>query len=445
MRKTNVAEAEQRAEAWVFSVDMGLGHQRAVYPFRSIAHDGIQPVGADPQEAKLWRNLRRGYEFLSRIRNVPLVGKPLFGVLDTFQNIPPFYPFRNMANPSPQVKLIDRLIDRGMGAGMIEAIRAEPFPLLTSYPVPALAADKAGYPRIYCIVCDAEISRAWVAVEPRKSRINYLAPCGRAVMRLRSYGVPDDRIYLTGFPMPGEATGGPDLDVLKHDMAHRLNRLDPENRFWPLHERNVQHFLGARVCRAARSAPSDPVAITFAVGGAGAQKEIGRTVLESLRSLIADGSVTLNLVAGVRPEVRDYFEEARKEILPNADGVSVLFREEKSEYFHAFAELLRATDVLWTKPSELSFMSGLGIPIIMAPTIGSQEEYNRRWLLEIQAGIPQEDPRFTHQWLMDLRNEGRLAEAAWDGFLKARKYGTFKTIEVIETGTMRRETDPLRR
>ena len=85
------------------------------------------------------------------------------------------------------------------------------------------------------------------------------------------------------------------------------------------------------------------------------------------------------------------------------------------------------------------------MPVIMSPTIGSQEEFNRKWLLEIQAGIPQEDPAYTSQWLFDLLREGRLAESAWDGALKARKYGTYKIMEVLETGTMARETSPLRR
>ena len=192
---------EKEQKAWVVTVDMGLGHQRAVYPFTSIAEEGILSVGLDPEEAKLWRNLHRGYEFISRIRTVPVVGHTLFGILDAFQNIPPFYPIRNMSNPSYQVKLIDRLIDKGMGASVVAKIRTKPLPLLTSYPVPAIAADKAGYPMIYCIICDAEISRAWVPTNPASSRIKYLAPCGRAVMRLRSYGVPDEHAAAVWLPL----------------------------------------------------------------------------------------------------------------------------------------------------------------------------------------------------------------------------------------------------
>ena len=428
--------------SWVVTVDMGLGHQRAVQPFYRIAEEGILGVGLDPDEAKLWRSLHRGYEFVSRVRKVPIVGRALFDILDAFQNIPPFYPIRNMAHPSYQVRLINRLIEKGMGASMVEKIRTKPLPLLTSYPVPAIAADKAGHPLTYCIVCDAEISRAWVPANPSDSRIVYLAPCGRAVMRLRSYGVPDERIFLTGFPFPGEVTGGPDLGLLKSDVGRRLHALDPENRFWPLHERNVSHFLGKANCRPHEK---KPLSVTFAVGGAGAQTDIAATLVESLRELILQNKIVLNLVAGVRPDVAELLNKVTSQILPDSPYVKVLYRDNRADYFRAFGELMRTTDVLWTKPSELSFYAGLGIPIVIAPTIGSQEVYNKRWLMEIQAGIPQEDPRYAHQWLMDLLRAGRLAEAAWDGFLKARKYGTFKVLEVLETGTMERETSPLKR
>ncbi len=101
--------------------------------------------------------------------------------------------------------------------------------------------------------------------------------------------------------------------------------------------------------------------------------------------------------------------------------------------------------LLWTKPSELSFYCGLGIPIVFAPLIGSQEVFNQKWLLEIQAGIPQEDPQYANQWLRDLLREGRLAESAWDGFLKARKMGLFKVMEVLETGALSHESSPLKR
>ncbi len=434
------------SKAWIITVDMGLGHQRAASPLASFAENGLVTAGgegfADEGERKLWTRLRNSYETLSRIRSVPIIGPPLFGVLDRLQNIPRFYPIRDMSNPSYQVMLVKSFIGKGLGRGTVDIVRTKPLPAVSCHPVPALALDYAGFSRNYCIVTDAEISRAWVAENPKESRIHYFAPCGRAVMRLKSYGVPDERIFLTGFPFPLEVLGDEELSVLRKDMAQRLYNLDPEDRFWPLHDRTVRYFLGAANCKPRKGRS---LSITFAVGGAGAQREFGHQIATSMREKLASGELTLNLVAGVRREVRDYFEQVKRDVLPGSESIDVIYGETKTEYFAKFAQLIRHTDVLWTKPSELSFYAGLGIPVIMCPTIGSQEEFNQKWLLEVQAGIPQEDPQYCVQWFYDLLHEGRLAESAWDGFLKARKYGTYKIREIIETGAMARETSPLKR
>ena len=62
---------------WVATVDMGLGHQRATYPFSGIAEEGILAVNngsfVSAEEKKLWDRLRNAYEFLSRARSLPLV------------------------------------------------------------------------------------------------------------------------------------------------------------------------------------------------------------------------------------------------------------------------------------------------------------------------------------------------------------------------------------
>jgi hypothetical protein len=441
-----MGKQDEALRAWVVTVDMGLGHQRAVYPLRDLAEGGIITVGSstseDPHEKKMWDRMRNTYEFLSRVRSIPVVGRPLFGILDTLQNIPPFYPIQDMSSPSVQVKLLNTFVDRGLCRGMLAKIKEKPLPLVTSYPAPALAADHAKYGRIYCIICDAEFSRAWVAEHPSRSRIHYLAPCGRAVMRLKSYGVPDERIFLTGFPLPLELLGGNSLEILREDAAQRLFYLDPKERFWPLHGRSVSHFLGRNNCRFKKERV---FTITFAVGGAGAQREIGYQIARSLRKRLQAGGIRLNLVAGVRPEVNRYFQQLKKELLPRSRNLRIVYSPDKQEYFRLFAEAIRLTDVLWTKPSELSFYCGLGIPIVIAPPIGAQELFNRKWLLEIQAGIDQQDPEYTNEWLIDLWNEGRLAESGWDAFLKARKYGTYKIGEILETGTMARETSPLKR
>jgi hypothetical protein len=213
-------------------------------------------------------------------------------------------------------------------------------------------------------------------------------------------------------------------------------------RFRQRHERNVDHFLGREKGkrRNANHNVANRITITFAVGGAGAQQDIGRAIALSLREWLDQGKVQLNLVAGVRHEVRSAFQRLKQELLPGCPNVTIVYGASKSEYFREFSSILHQTDVLWTKPSELSFYCGLGIPIVFSPSIGSQEEFNRKWLLEIGAGVPQEDPAYTSQWLFDYLTSGRLAEIAWNGFLNARKYGTYNIEKILEGGIKVRES-----
>jgi hypothetical protein len=431
-------------KAWVVTVDMGLGHQRAAYPLASLAEGGVLTLGGEQagtaKEARLWRRVRYAYELISRCQAVPLIGNPLFGLMDTLLSIPPYYPVRDLSAPDFQVKLLSSLIDRGLCAGMLEKIQRNPLPLITSYLAPAIAADRAGHNPIYCIICDAEVARAWVPDDPSKSRINYLVPCERTVMRLRSYGVQEERILLTGFPLPSELLGDRGLDVLKSDLGKRLVRLDPTGSFWLRHGRNVVNFLGRGK---PRTQDTQPITVTFAVGGAGAQRRIGQKIACSLRDRLQQGTVRLNLVAGVREEVKSFFERCKKELLPGNRNLQVVSGRSKAEYFRMFSEVLHKTDVLWTKPSELSFYCGLGIPIIISPPIGSQEVLNQKWLLEIRAGVTQEDPAYTAQWLFDLLRGGRLAEIAWNGFLNARKSSIHTIREILDRGVMKRECSDL--
>ena len=429
--------------AWVVSADMGYGHQRAVFPLKEIAEEGLITAGRNDgstdKEKKQWTRLLHMYESFSRARGIPVIGKPIFSLLDTLLHIPSFYPIRNLSRSTYQVDLLVNNIKAGICTGILEKVASKPLPLVTSFYAPAIAADIKGHEPTYCIICDADINRVWVAKQPWESRINYFAPCGKAAQRLKSYGVPEERIFLTGFPLPEDLIG-PRLSILKNDLAQRLFYLDPQDRFWSLHRRGAEQFLGKKNCAFRRERT---LTITYAVGGAGAQKEIGAQIAHSLRNRLHSGEVHLNFVAGIRPEVKEYFEQIRRE---HRDGaISVIYGADLHEYFQAFNTAMRTTDILWTKPSELSFYVGLGIPIIMTPTIGSQERFNRQWLFEIHAGMKQEDPMYTEQWLYDLLENGTIADMAWSGFLKARKLGTRKILEVLQTGTMTRSTSPLER
>ena len=147
-----------------------------------------------------------------------------------------------------------------------------------------------------------------MAEDPKQSRIVYFAPCSHAWRRLRQYGVPDERIFVTGFPLPLENIGDPTMNILRRDLAQRLHRLDVTGRFAVVHGAQARNYLGEEWELFPEGTPSP-----LPWGGAGAQVEIGAAIIRGLKSHLEEGRIRLNLVAGLRPEVRDYFLQVLRE------------------------------------------------------------------------------------------------------------------------------------
>jgi hypothetical protein len=417
---------------WVVAADMGYGHLRAAYPFAAVAQEKIMSIGVDeytpPRVKRQWSRMQGAYEFISRNKNLPFIGKCLFSLMDHLLKIPAYYPEKDLSQPTVQVNMLEKYIKDGLYDGMIAKISSRRLPLLTTFYAPAIAAHYYGYDDIYCVVTDTDVNRVWVTSRPAESSIRYFVPSRVAYGRLRQYGVPESMICYSGFPMSNDLIGGEQAEVLKQTVAKRLQLLDPKSEF--------KKNFGDCVCRKlgfdySKTVVDRVLTITYAVGGAGAQKELAAKILAGLTQALAQNKVTLNLVAGVRKEVYLYFSELIQRY--KAANVHVLYASTKEEYFRQFDNLILNTDILWTKPSELSFYAGLGLPIILSPSIGAQEIANRRWLRDdIGAGIVQRKPSYCYQWLADYLASGKLAEAAWMGYIKIEKMGLFKILDVIQ-------------
>jgi hypothetical protein len=436
---------------WLVSAEMGYGHQRAIYPLLPLARfEEILTANSSPystaKERRLWKRFLYLYEFLSRAGKVPIIRSFLSGFLDSMLHIPKFYPVKDRSKPTLQVRYIKLSIKKGLCKGIVDEVSNTNIPVITSFYAPALACEMADIKNVFCIICDTDLSRAWVSEDPLKSDIRYFATCSESAQRLLSYGVPEKNVFLTGFPLPLELLGNRHLNILKHNLARRLTLLDPDNKFRNLYKRSVSAFINEEeVSIAGRDNGTTKLTITYVVGGAGAQVETGGKIAHSLKSPINRNQVKLYLVAGTRKEVREYFIKVKEDVAPDNDNIQVIWAEDFKTYYDIFNKCLQTTDILWTKPSELSFYCALGIPIIMTPAIGPQEKFNRRWLRETGAGFKQKNPEFTDQWLFDLLHKGRLAEAAWLGFLKARKYGTYNILDFFEKGEFTSSNNPLKR
>ncbi len=431
-----MAYREKKGKAWVIGVDMGYGHQRTAYPLRTLAPGGKvinanSYQGIFKKDRKTWENSRVFYEFVSRIKRIPLVGGFIFGIYNEFQKIAKFYPRRDLSEPNISLRWIYFLVRRGWGRHLVKKLKRKPLPLITTFFIPAFMAEVHGYEgEIFCVICDADISRTWASLNPQQSKIKYFAPNQRVVDRLKLYGVKKENIFFTGYPLPKENLGTEKLELLKNDVAHRILNLDPKSRYRYRYNSLIKEYIGSLPQK-----PNHPLTLMFAVGGAGAQKEIGAKILKSLAEKIKERKIKLILVAGIRKEVKNYFLETIKNLALkkffNNRWIEIIFERNIQDYFKKFNQALRKTDILWTKPSELSFYTALGLPIIIAPPIGSQEDFNRKWLLELGSAIPQKNPNYTSEWLFDLLEAGWFAEGAMQGFIEADKLGTFNIEKVV--------------
>lgn len=384
------------------AVDMGYGHQRALAPVADLLQVSVINAnnypGITAQDKKRWQAMQSGYEAVSRFQKVPLFGPIAFAIMDYFQRIEPLVPRRDRSKPSWQLRSVYRGIRQGWGRALITTLKKTPGPLVTSFFITAYMAELNGYGgEIFLLCCDAEVSRAWAPLKPVTSKINFLAPTELVRKHLLQYGVRPEKIIVTGFPLPNNLTA-----AIETNFRDRLRRLR----------------TGA------------PITITFCVGGAGAQSETGRQLVRSLLPELRRGTIKLNLVAGVRAEIADYFNETVRRYELSASAVKVVFAATKADYFAAFNEILTETDILWTKPSELSFYAALGLPIIMGAPLGAQEHCNRAWLQHLGAGIDAQDPRRAHFWLRQMIQGGRLARAAECG-RKASFDGAAKIAALI--------------
>lgn len=424
--------------AYIVAVDMGYGHER---PARAMQHLGWKqdivmannyqgiPVG----DRNLWEGSRKLYERVSRLTRLPVIGNALFKILDSFQAIEPLYPRRDLSATTIQLRSIYSMIHhKNYGKHLIEQLQKQArLPLLSTFFVPAFMAEEHGYEEdIYVLATDSDISRAWAPLKPERSRITYLAPTGRVVERLQLYGVKRENIILTGFPLDKSLIGDERAEQVRLSLRARLQLLDPQGIFYERYAHLLEpHFPGGIHARAPRRLPT----ITFAVGGAGAQTELAITVMQSLAKLVTRKKIQLNVVAGTRADTYQAVRTAAKKLTLNEKKhpFTILFTHDRETYFSSFNEILKHTDILWTKPSELSFYAGVGLPIVMAPPVGAQERYNALWLQQMGAGIAQFNPEYAHEWLIDWINSGALARMAWNGFIEAPTHGIFRIEDVL--------------
>lgn len=422
----------------VVALDMGYGHLRAAAALADAAGTSVveadRPPLADAEEQAAWRRARSFYEALSRATDLPVVGPAFRGVLDSITRIPRLSATGDMTRPTAAVRMLRRMADKGLGRGLVGHLRTSGRPLLTTFYAPAIVAADAGLDGVTCVVTDVDVNRVWVPRDGAGSRITYCVPAERTAQRLLRYGVAEERIRRTGFPLPGVLVGGEDLVAAKSNLASRLARLDPSGAFRRAAADEIGAHLGdvAGDVSAARRGDGPPL-IAILVGGAGAQVAVALEILAALGGGIVRGRWRVALVAGTRAAVADAFrvEVDRLGLSERlGSGVEILYAPTFEGYLAEFHALLARTDVVWTKPSEMTFYAALGIPLLLARPLGVHERANRRWVKASGAAF---DAKSGHRVLTHLERglaDGALAAAAWNGFLRLPKHGTLRILGI---------------
>jgi UDP-N-acetylglucosamine:LPS N-acetylglucosamine transferase len=389
----------------VVAVDMGYGHLRAAWPLAeqlgiSVSRADLAPYSG-ASERIAWRTIKRLYERLSRLSQNQVPGHPFLHLLDRLTAIDGSIMASDAHRPDRATRLLAGLIEMGFGRTLSRELDRTGASLLTTFYAPALAADWQSSSPVFSVVTDSDIHRVWAPANGNESGIHHLVPAPAAADRLLSYGVRRSRIACTGFPLPPSLT-----ENAPNTLDQRLGRLDGK--------------------RAARPR------VTLAIGGAGAQAGRARELLRELGSQLRAGEVRLALVAGLRHSLARRFRRwSEAELGSSCDAVEVVEAEDFRALYGRFNELLERTDVLWTKPSELSFYAALGLPMILDDPVGAHEHANARLLLDAGAALTR--PRSStvgpaiRSWLAD----GTLARCARCGFERLNRDGTESIIDYV--------------
>ncbi len=381
---------------------MGYGHLRAAHALAEKLQQPVVRVDRPPfaaaREVRTWRRFRHAYGLLSRWSQHPLAGPPFRLMLDRLTAVDSS-PADGDAAPNLGALLLERQLRRGLGNELARRLESERRPLLTTFYAPALAVDRFANVPVACVVTDTVIHRIWAPVDPSTCRIRYLVPTAATRSRLLDYGIRSEQIQITGFPLP------PELEArAREHLTQRLARL-----------------AGARDnARGDAGAPR----LTMAIGGAGAQAGRARQLLIELAEPLADGRLRLALVAGTHRHLsRRFHRWASASLGSRSDAVEIVDGEGFAAAYRSFNRTLAATDVLWTKPSELVFYAALGLPLVLDDAVGDHERANARWILDAGAGVRRPDPGGFASALSSWLRQGRFAECANSAFERLPRRG----------------------
>ncbi len=404
------------------TIRMGYGHYRISMAVASAAHAlGYTPywfdlLGFETAGARMIRDLDKWYSLGSRISQKselfnrffwdPLMGK-------WYKRIEKNYPIMQAAHV---FKNIYRDLPKDM-------------PVLGTHPFNAHGAVHAGMTNVINMIPDNcplgfhLVDGAMQTVQSSSSYFKFrtladIGPSGQT-----GKGVPADQIRLTG-----------------HYIDHELVA-------------NIETDCQARMKRAADKAPRR---LLISIGGAGAQQDLLVEIVRKTLPLIEQGKVALFVNFGDHQKAWDYFNThvpefeacatkhfswedtvnfAEQALTAPITGAHAFLNDNTFCAVYTTNLLMRSSDVLLTKPSELAFYP---LPKLLLERVGGHEAWGAIRASELGDGTIECPGALAFQALDMLIHEDDLMKQYCENILKLKTFGVYDgAYEVIKLAKKR--------
>lgn len=392
----------------VTSALMGFGHLRAAHNIASYGHAPVLRVDREPYvrgvDRFVWNATQALHTYGSK--DAESKNQLFYKWFEGVMRIPDDHESPSL-NPSRFILTAKRF---GLGKMFFDLMNRDHPPLVHTFYLHAMLSLYWRYPgKNYLLLCDTDFHRVWVPVNPREKNLEYMVPISRSADRLKSYGVPGDRIHVTGFPLPVANTGLKDLVTLTRDFEIRKERIRRDS--------NV------------------PMTIMFPFSGAGAYSNVLAELVKAMLDHLREGSVRLVVSCGDNEDAQRNAENLFVNYgLEESEFTEIMFDRDLFNSFDRFNLALKSVDVIVTKPGEIVFYAGLGIPMVFLPPIGAHEARNREYLIENGCAVDMEDVSRFAEWLEEKRRNESLLELAEMGYQSLPKGGAFEIDELVRGG-----------
>jgi UDP-N-acetylglucosamine:LPS N-acetylglucosamine transferase len=401
------------------NIRMGFGHYRISMAIASAAHAmGYTPYWFDLhayQETtggKVIKHLNALYSMGSRwSQKYPLFNKYYWEPLNSEG-------FR---------KLSYNAIDQKVSELMTPIYKELPkdMPYVATHVWPAQAAVHAGMKRVINVIPDNWPMALHLAegsihtVQTPSSYLGYKTLKGMDGTKVLQ-PIPNDQIVYTGHYIDHEL-----VENLPLDCEQRLKRIQTK----------------------------EPLRILITVGGAGAQREIFAKLIQHMMPLVQEKKLALFINVGDHQHVWEgliqdvselkqqatlYFNAwsstldlANKALHERIEGIHAFYHEDIFEAVYASNLLMRSSDILITKPSELAFYP---IPKLMIKRVGGHEAWGAIRAAEIGDGsIECDQVSYALQMLDLMLTDETLLISMVQAIQKAHQIGIYNgAYEVVK-------------